>query len=370
MSIRARSYLHVWTNIKSFLKRNEGHLSGAAFIIGFIVDSLLLPRIDFWGAYALLGAYLLLIMTTILLTALHEANHSIKKYFNGIAPVLPIVTQFFFGSLMSAIFIYYSRSASIVESAPFMLLLLVVFVGNELFRERLRRLEFQIGLLFFITYMGMIFAVPVFMGATGPLIFLLSGAVAVVVIFFYILVLRFFTPNIIARGKRVFVWSISGILLVVNGLYFTHLIPPIPLSLRVAGVYHSLERTPEGIYKAQGEKMSLRDRITKAYPVVHITQEPLYFFSAIFAPTTFTTSIVHVWQYYEKDTKKWVTKSRSSFPIIGGRDGGYRGYSIKVNLIPGHWRVRVETIHGEVLGSVTFITVPATEPIVFENYDL
>ncbi len=172
------------------------------------------------------------------------------------------------------------------------------------------------------------------------------------------------------RAKWVFAGSIGGILLIINVLYFTHLIPPIPLSLRAAGIYHSVVRTQEGAYRASGEKMSIFERLTHSYPVVHINGEPLYFFSAIFAPTTFSTSIVHVWQYYEEDTKTWTTKYHFTFPITGGRDEGYRGYSIKNNIIPGHWRVRVETTRGELLGSETFVVMLATSPILLEEQTL
>lgn len=350
--------------IKSFFKQYERYLSGGAFIAGFIGDSLILPRIDFWGVYAILAVYLFFVMTAIALTLAFEASHPIKKYLTTIAPALPVVTQFFFGSLMSAIFVYYSRSATIIESGPFMFLLLVIFAGNEIFRGQLQRLEFQVSLLFFVMYMGMTFAVPVFFGAIGPQMFLLSGVVAVFIIVLYILFLRVFSSKTVARAKWFFVFCIGGILAVMNVLYFSHLIPPIPLSLRVAGIYHSIEKK-NTTYIAMEEPMSVTERLIHSYPVVHITREPLYFFSAVFAPTTLETTIVHVWQFYDDDTKTWETKLRSAFPIAGGRDGGYRGYTIKNNVIPGHWRVRVETERGELLGSSTFVAVLATTPTIF-----
>lgn len=355
--------------IKSFFKQYERYLSGGAFIAGFIGDSLILPRIDFWGVYALLGVYLFFVMTAIALTLALEVAHPIKKYFTTIAPALPLVTQFFFGSLMSAIFVYYSRSATIVESWPFMMLLIIIFAGNEIFQSKLKRLEFQVSLLFFVIYMGMVFAVPVFFGAIGPYMFLLSGVVALIVAVLYILLLRIFSPKTIARAKWFFMLSIGGILVLMNVLYFTHLIPPIPLSLRVAGIYHSIERK-NATYVAMEESVSVTRRLMYSYPVVHITREPLYFFSAVFAPTTLKTRIVHVWQYYDEDTKTWETKLRSAFAIVGGRDGGYRGYTIKNNVIPGHWRVRVETERGELLGSTTFVVLLATSPVLLTEKKL
>ena len=59
----------------------------------------------------------------------------------------------------------------------FLVILLVIFVGNEIARNHLRRLEFQLAILFFILVMGMTFAVPVYLGKMGTLIFLFSATI-------------------------------------------------------------------------------------------------------------------------------------------------------------------------------------------------
>ena len=40
--------------------------------------------------------------------------------------------------------------------------------------------------------------------------------------------------------------------------------------------------------------------------------------------------------------------------IAGGRDKGYRGYTFKQRVMPGEWRVDVETAEGRVIGRVSF----------------
>ena len=40
--------------------------------------------------------------------------------------------------------------------------------------------------------------------------------------------------------------------------------------------------------------------------------------------------------------------------IFGGRDGGYHTYSIKGNIIPGLWRVDIETERGQIIGREEF----------------
>ena len=40
--------------------------------------------------------------------------------------------------------------------------------------------------------------------------------------------------------------------------------------------------------------------------------------------------------------------------ISGGREGGYRGYTIKQRVMPGDWRVDAETAEGRIIGRVSF----------------
>ena len=48
---------------------------------------------------------------------------------------------------------------------------------------------------------------------------------------------------------------------------------------------------------------------------------------------------------------------------MGGRDGGYRGYSVKRDPTAGHWRVNVVTEFGQVIGRVSFEVVVVQEPV-------
>ena len=86
-------------------------------------------------------------------------------------------------------------------------------------------------------------------------------------------------------------------------------------------------------------------------------QGPIFFFSAISAPTALNTSITHEWQYRDEQNGAWKTSAEIHFPIAGGRDGGYRAYSQKDSITPGRWRVNVLTKDGQSLGSYTFTVV-------------
>ena len=133
----------------------------------------------------------------------------------------------------------------------------------------------------------------------------------------------------------------------VNAMYVLNILPPLPLSLKEAGVYHAITRTANGYVVAEEEQpwyVFLQPQGTIHLPA----GSPVYFYSAVFAPTRLTeTRITHHWQYFDTQGDKWMSRSRIEFPIAGGTDGGYRGYSLKTNVTPGLWRVRVETARGK-----------------------
>jgi hypothetical protein len=56
----------------------------------------------------------------------------------------------------------------------------------------------------------------------------------------------------------------------------------------------------------------------------------------------------------------WITTDRIGYAIRGGRDGGWRGFTRKLNAAPGEWRVEVKTERGRLLGRIP-IEIRATE---------
>jgi len=102
---------------------------------------------------------------------------------------------------------------------------------------------------------------------------------------------------------------ISGIFILVNFLYFTNLIPPIPLSLKDGGIYHSLGKNPEGNYEILTKIMAGRDTLNCIRILTKVAGEPVYAYSAVFSPQNLNLTIVHEWQYYDEAQNKWITGS-------------------------------------------------------------
>ena len=163
--------------------------------------------------------------------------------------------------------------------------------------------------------------------------------------------------------------SIFSIFLAMNILYFFNLIPPIPLSLKDGGIYHSLYRDARGNYVVESEDTGWFGFLSPHENFHTAAGEPVYAYTSIFSPSFFNTGIIHEWQRYDEQTRVWTTVNRIILSVTGGRNGGYRTYSVKNNLLPGPWRVNVETSRGQIIGRLRFkvITVdtnPALETII------
>ena len=91
--------------------------------------------------------------------------------------------------------------------------------------------------------------------------------------------------------------------------------------------------------------------------------------SAVFAPAKLTESIFHEWAYFDETRRRWTPTDRLPFTVIGGRDLGYRGYSLKKNIFPGTWRVDVTTSRGQLIGRIIFNVVPKIGTATFKTQE-
>ena len=67
------------------------------------------------------------------------------------------------------------------------------------------------------------------------------------------------------------------------------------------------------------------------------------------------TTIYHHWKWRPfSEHASFVTTDRIPITISGGREKGYRMYTMKHRVQTGEWRVNVETEDGRILGRMTF----------------
>lgn len=354
-------------NIVTFLDTHERHLMSVAFIIGFIWDNLTLTRIDLLFENLVFLGYLC--AATLGIIAYHARPKALVHFIGeeDIARWLPLVIQFAFGGLFSGYIIFYSQSASLWGSWPFLLLLIILFIGNETFRRRYEVLTFQLSILFVAIFSYTIFSIPILTHRMGTDMFVLSGVISLGVIAL-IAWLVFLLDKPRFRDTRIPLFkSIVSLFVVFNLAYFTNIIPPIPLSLKELGVYHKIEKVGDGYQLFFEEAPWYRPFDKTSTTFNRMRGEPIYAFSSVFAPTKLETTILHRWSYYDEKDGTWVVSSLISFPIIGGRDGGYRGYSVKSNVFPGYWRVDVITKEGLLIGRMPFkVETSDASPLLIE----
>ena len=113
-----------------------------------------------------------------------------------------------------------------------------------------------------------------------------------------------------------------------------------------------------GNYTATFEQENLLDFFT-LYKDFHAgPNDSVYIYSAIFSPPAFTTKVIDAWQYYDQTANKWTDEDKVELVVTGGRDGGFRTWSVKNGLAYGRWRVNVETETGQIIGTIRFNLVP------------
>lgn len=341
--------------MKIFYEKLKPHASSLAFIIGFIWDSLMLDRIDHTLAKVMLTVYLGLAALSVLALNMHEARRARSNATHRYAYLLPLILQFCFGSLFSAYIIFYTQSASLAVNWPFLIFLVFLIFSNEIFRARYVSPIFQLCTLFVVLFSYSIFSLPIILGRMGGDVFVLSGFWSLGAIVIIIFLLRLVARQVFARSLLPLVAGISVIYALFNLAYFTNLIPPVPLSLKEIGVYHSVTRSDDGTYAMTFERGRWYPFFKDTADVYHhVSGEPVYVWSSVFAPTKLTVPIFHVWSYFDEIDRVWVTTDKLGFSVTGGRDDGYRGYSLKQSVFPARWRVAVETARKERVGLVEF----------------
>ncbi|MBI4086821.1 DUF2914 domain-containing protein [Candidatus Kaiserbacteria bacterium] len=346
----------------------QKHWLTISFFFGVIVDNLTLSRVDKVLDNVALASYVILAMASLLImyaaTAGKLPQKILENYQQFVREWSEVALQFVFGNLLSGLLVFYSRSGSWWASWPFLLVILGVMVGNERLTRRGERLLLNLAMLFVGLFSYVALIVPVVMGKMGAWIFVLSGVIALVVMYGFVRLLALVVPNFMRANMRMVAFTLMLAYVVLNFLYFTNIIPPIPLSLKELGAYHNVEKLENGSYALTYEKGKWYELWKNSDTTFHYqTGDMLYCFASVFAPTRLSVEIFHRWEYYVPEDHEWRTHSRLSYGIEGGRGEGYRGYSWVRHPTPGTWRCTVETDRKQVLGSETFEVVEGQVPI-------
>ena len=347
----------------AWAKRNERWLSSAFFVFGFLDHLITFGAFSLHTEIVIFELYLGFAAFCTILAHL-TAERSGGRVLRAVSVLAPLFAQLTIGGVLAGFVVFYTKSSVLSVSWPFLALLAVIFVGNEALRDYRELLVFQTVLFYFSLYALAIFALPVYVGSIGEDVFLESTALSVGIFTVYLFILAVLGWRRLKGTLMQIIIAATALTGIVVIAYVTDVIPPLPLTLTEGGVYHSIEHVGD-TYVLQGEEPQPWYDVFHPDTVHHQSGTPLYAYSAVFAPGSFTTSIVHEWQQYDENAHEWVTKSVVAFTLAGGREEGYRGYSLKSDPAPGKWRVLVKTLDGQTVGKFDFTVVnTAQEPVV------
>ena len=338
----------------SWARAHERHLSALSLAGGFAFDSLSFGRIDHALTQAVFIIYLLAAGISIAVLHVLESRPDGRKPSDKTRTILVAATQFALGCLLSGFCVFYIRSASITSSWPFLLTMAAIFIGNEYMRRYHARLVFSALLFFFSLYSYAILLVPVVIGRIGRIPFLVSGVLAMVIFFFYMQALARLGHERY-RGARMQVFG--GMVLIslfLNLAYFLRVLPPLPLVLTAAGVYHDVRRDGAQYSASVEEEPPEWEGLFGTRPILHVQPgAKLFLYNAVFAPRGLHTRIVHDWLWLQPG-KGWQSQQRVPVEISGGREDGFRFYTTKSAPKPGQWQVNILTGDGRSVGHVRF----------------
>ena len=339
------------------------YVSPLALVAAFVIDTFfLLRRVDTLLTTFVLFFYLATAAAILVLISLIQTGRLRHAWLLTITPMLPVVSQYAFGGLFIAFLSLYSRSAAFSLSWIFVAIIATLLIANERFVRFYMRFSFQVTILYTVLFSFLIFYVPLMVGGIGPHLFVLSGVASILIIAAFLYAMFYLVPTLVQDGRAAIARSIAVIFVIFNVLYFTNAIPPLPLALKEAGVYHRVTREGNA-YKLLAEPNEWYEPFLRYNTEYHREPgESVSVYTAIFAPAGLTTSVVHEWQYFNEARDAWETRQRVPFSIVGGREEGYRGYTLKASPEVGPWRVNVTTEYGQVIGRVAFTVVPVDEP--------
>lgn len=354
--------------LEEFLRENRSYMMPMIIIGGFVIDNLTLRQIDRIFDNLVLIIHLLIVALTIAILFSSHTKLGEKLKIEDRKSTISAIMLFSFGGLFSGFVVFYSRSGSLISSWPFILAMLLLMLATEVKKEYYEKIILQITIFYIALFSYLIFSVPIIVKKMGPEIYILSGIVSLILIALYFGLLKKISRSKFKENRTKLFTQIVSTFVMFNLLYFTNIIPPIPLSLKFHGIYHDFSRVQSAQYSGFYEPSPAWKFWDKRSRVFHRTSgEAVYVYTQVYAPVNLSIDIYHKWEYFDPTLTRWVSKDQIRIPITGGRLEGYRGFSKKVNVYPGSWRVRVTTDRNQTLGQITFKIKNVDGPVELEK---
>ncbi|HYW35783.1 MAG TPA: DUF2914 domain-containing protein [Balneolaceae bacterium] len=345
----------MFAHLKALYYRYKKILPAFYFVIGFIWDSLTLQRIDHFYSNFVLSSYIIWLMVSLYIFNLSADGRWKNTFVEKFEPYALFAVQFFFGSSVSAYIIFFFRSVSISKTMVFLILLVFLYIANELFKHRISNKYLQFGAFFFITFIYFEFTIPVFTGTMSTFIFIVAGCVALGLTLFFVNVIYWKSPSTrreISLSKLLAV--IICLYVFINTCYYFNIIPPVPLALKTGIVAYNVQKKQNTYIVTYDPDRTYKFWRKYNPTVAYSPGDTIFAYTSIFAPTDLEESVANRWEWYNPRTHRWKTSDTIKYKVTGGRGRGYRGYTYKTNLHYGHWKIDVITDEGLILGTLKF----------------
>lgn len=346
-------------------------LSPVLFLLSFLLDLKIVKLPDSKETLIFISTHFVLTVCLILLFARAAEGDleqtKARRWAPSIKILLDIVLQFTFGALASALFVLYFKGADPVSSLPFLVLLASFLFGNEFAHKHTSRIEVRFASTIFLAYAYLIYLVPLFRNQLGNSSLFISTGIAAILAVFFLGALHHISPMMYVRTRKTLISLVVGLFIGLPLLVLVDIIPPLPLMLREGTVAHSIEKRYGVEYNLSIEQQPLYLRLGLPWlrPEYHVSSgETLVFFTAVYAPADIKAGIIHVWEWEDPTTGHYVERSRIPLYVSGGRQNGFRTYSIIDNVSSGNWRVTALLGTGQVLGHRQFTVVNGTPSLV------
>jgi hypothetical protein len=329
------------------------HSNVVMFAAGFLFDLVTIRRIDALTDLSIQMLYLAA-LTMMLIYQHREARGQWK-------PPAMIerswvynveVLHFFYGGLLSAYVVLYLKSSTRARPLVFFVLLVALMFFNEMPQVRRAGYRLRLGLYAFCVISFLNYFVPILIGRMSGWVFLLAlGASSGVV---WLVADRLAANEGDRKTVRVRLFMPALVVCVLIGvLYIFRLIPPVPLSVQLQGIYHDVRREGSSFVLTYEKPPLYLFWRRDSRPFRKRPGDRLHYFVRVFAPTRFQHEVFARWEYKGAESG-WCTRDRVRLPIVGGRAEGFRAYAVKSNFEPGRWRVIAETEDGRAMATLTF----------------
>lgn len=345
----------------------------AFFFAGFIFDAFLLHRPDTVLQIAHQALYLFLL--TLLLSAAILENYglfSVSPRFKKIWHYHEHLTQFLLGTLLNVYAFFYFKSASLLSSIVFMLVVGGLLVANDFVKLKDHQITLKLVLYFLCITSFWLYVVPMMIGYVGIVSFILALVVSNGFIYaIYGIAGRTATDKGASMEakrsiQKKILGSGYGVLTAFALFYALAIIPPVPLSLQYMGIFHEV-RKENGEFILSHSRPFWKfwqngDQTFLARP-----GDSVVAFVRVFAPRGFQDQLFVRWML---DTPRgWEKQDLIPITVNGGREEGFRGYTAKANYQPGLYRVQIVTTDGREVGRISLSIKPdeSTEPRVYQE---